>query len=66
MSTSKMLSTSSKRIRETARCAGGHSVTGDGRLTVRDADDDWLLIWQMDDHDPGIVRVRYRGLDPFA
>jgi hypothetical protein len=35
-------------------------------ITVRDADDDWLLIWQMDDHDPDIVRVRYLGLDPFA
>jgi ParE toxin of type II toxin-antitoxin system, parDE len=40
----------------------------DGRwgITLKDADDDWLLIWQMDDEDPEIVRVRYLGADPFA
>jgi hypothetical protein len=40
----------------------------DGRwgVTVRDADDDWLLIWQLDDENPKIVRVRYLGPDPFA
>jgi hypothetical protein len=41
---------------------------GDGRwgITVKDADDDWLLVWQLDDDDPETVRVRYLGPDPFA
>lgn len=41
---------------------------GDGRwgITVKDADDDWLLVWQLDDEDREIVRVRYLGPDPFA
>ena len=41
---------------------------GDGRwgVTVKDPDDDWLLIWQLDEDDAGIVRVRYLGADPFA
>ncbi|MGH3197459.1 MAG: hypothetical protein ACRDOH_18740 [Streptosporangiaceae bacterium] len=31
---------------------------GEGRwdVTVRDADDDWLLIWQLDDNDPCSTR----------
>lgn len=40
----------------------------DGRwgITIKDADDDWLLIWQLDDEDPKIARIRYIGPDPFA
>ena len=45
-----------------------HRSFGDGRwrITVKDADDDWLLVWQLDDADPEMVRVRYLGPDPFA
>jgi len=35
-------------------------------ITVKDADDNWLLVWQLDDEDSEIVRVRYLGPDPFA
>ena len=50
------------------RSPGAAPADGDGRwgITVKDADDDWLLVWQVDDDDPEIVRVRYLGPDPFA
>lgn len=32
-------------------------------ITVRDRDDEWLIIWE---HDEDVVAVRYIGPDPFA
>jgi hypothetical protein len=32
-------------------------------ITVRDHDDDWLIIWE---HDSDVIAVRYIGPDPFA
>lgn len=32
-------------------------------ITVRQRDDDWLIIWE---HDGELIRVRYIGPDPFA
>jgi len=34
-------------------------------ITIRDRSDDWLIIWEHDQDDAGIVRVRYLGADPF-
>jgi hypothetical protein len=40
----------------------------DGRwgITVRDRDDDWLIIWEREQAEDELVVVRYLGLDPFA
>jgi hypothetical protein len=35
-------------------------------IPVRDRTDDWLLIWEPDETDEGVVHVRYLGEDPFA
>jgi hypothetical protein len=32
-------------------------------ISVRDRDDDWLIIWE---HDGDVIAVRYIGPDPFA
>jgi plasmid stabilization system protein ParE len=32
-------------------------------ITVRQRDDEWLIIWE---HDGDLIRVRYIGPDPFA
>jgi len=41
---------------------------GDGRwgIPVRDADDNWLIIWFMDAEGADIAHVPYIGPDPFA
>jgi hypothetical protein len=41
---------------------------GDGLwgLPVRSRSDDWLIIWEQDQEDDDVVRVRYLGRDPFA
>lgn len=41
---------------------------GDGLwgIPVRDRSEDWLIIWEYDAQDEGIIRVRYLGTDPFA
>jgi hypothetical protein len=33
-------------------------------ITVRNPDDDWLIVWEHDDED--VIAVRYIGPDPFA
>jgi hypothetical protein len=35
-------------------------------ITVRDRDDDWLIIWEPDPAKDEVVVVRYIGPDPFA
>jgi len=35
-------------------------------ITVRDRSDDWLIIWEYDQEDLELIRVRYLGADPFA
>ena len=35
-------------------------------MTIRDRTDNWVLLWELDDHNSDIVRVRYLGPDPFA
>lgn len=35
-------------------------------MSVRDREDDWLIVWEHDATEPDIVRVRYLGADPFA
>jgi prevent-host-death family protein len=35
-------------------------------IPVRTRTDDWLVIWEHDHDDPGIVVVRFIGQDPFA
>jgi hypothetical protein len=40
----------------------------DGRwgITVRDRDDNWVIIWERDQAEDDLIVVRYLGLDPFA
>lgn len=35
-------------------------------IPVRDRTEDWLIIWEQDDDDSDLIRVRYLGADPFA
>jgi hypothetical protein len=35
-------------------------------VPVRDRHDDWLIVWEHDEVEPEIIRVRYIGADPFA
>lgn len=41
---------------------------GDGLwgIPVRDRSEDWLIVWEHDPEDEGVIRVRYLGADPFA
>jgi hypothetical protein len=41
---------------------------GDGLwgITVRDRSDDWLIVWEHDQDEQDLIRVRYFGIDPFA
>lgn len=51
-----------------AAAAARRRSFGDGLwgIPVRDRSDDWLIIWEYDDHDSELVVVRYLGPDPFA
>jgi hypothetical protein len=35
-------------------------------ITIRESDDNWLIVWEHDADEEGVVVVRYIGLDPFA
>jgi hypothetical protein len=41
---------------------------GDGLwgISVRDRQDDWLIVWEHDADDSDVIRVRFIGTDPFA